>query len=96
SVEKVNILSHKNKINIVEAKRNFKTRDQILKENLEKLKLIKEASKVTLDKETINQIIERAVTKRPVKKVKKQKKDNSKTAFTEEDFKKFEEEYFDD
>lgn len=41
------------------------------------------------------QIIKRAVTKRPVKKVKKHKKDN-KTAFTEEDFKKFEDEYFDE
>lgn len=45
----------------------------------------------------IFQIIERAVTRKPVKKIKKKKsKKDKKTAFTEEDFKKFEQEYFDD
>lgn len=56
SVEKVNNLSHKNKITISELRKNFKTKDQILKENLKKIKLIEKASKVTLDKNTINQV----------------------------------------
>lgn len=43
----------------------------------------------------IFQIIERAVTRKPIKKIKKKSKKDKKTAFTEEDFKKFEEEYFD-
>nr|CAI5840984.1 unnamed protein product [Callosobruchus analis] len=44
----------------------------------------------------IKQIVERAVTKRPIKKKTKKPKKNQKTVFTEEDFRKFEEEYFDE
>ncbi|KAJ8924564.1 hypothetical protein NQ315_000713 [Exocentrus adspersus] len=94
-VETVNLLSHKNKVNVTDIRKKIKTKDQILKDNLKKLKLIKKASRISLDKDIIHQIIERAVTRRPVTKKKQQEKDK-KTVFTEEDFKKFEEEYFDE
>lgn len=42
------------------------------------------------------QIIERAVTGRPSKKIENKRKKDKKTAFTEEDFEKFEKEFFDE
>ncbi|CAG9767930.1 unnamed protein product [Ceutorhynchus assimilis] len=80
------------KYTVQEAKTKLKSKKQILEENLRKLKLIQEHSKVTLNETTTKNIIERAVTRRPIK-TEKNKQKSTKTAFTEEDFKKFEEEY---
>nr|CAH7713266.1 unnamed protein product [Callosobruchus chinensis] len=93
---KIGLLSTNRKLTVAELKKQLKPKEQILKENLKKLELIKEASRVNLDKETVKKIVERAVTRRPIKGKSKKSKKNQKTAFTEEDFKKFEEEYFDD
>ncbi|KAJ3664404.1 hypothetical protein Zmor_008579 [Zophobas morio] len=92
--EKVGVLSISKKLTVTEARKLIKSKDEILKENLKKLKQIQGACTIELDKETTEKILERAVTKRPVKAKKKTKK-AQKTAFTEEDFKNFEEEYLD-
>ncbi|XP_975978.3 active regulator of SIRT1 [Tribolium castaneum] len=90
--EKTGVLSTSKKLTVLEAKKTFKSKDEILKENLKKLKEIKNVCTIELDKETTEKIIQRAVTRRPVKEKKKRKKTQT-TVFTEEDFKKFEEEY---
>lgn len=90
--EKVGILQTSKKFTVQEAKKTHKNEEDILKTNLKKLKKIREVCTIELDKETTERIIERAVTGRPVK-AKKKKKKEQKTAFTEDDFKKFEEEY---
>ncbi|EFA00824.1 hypothetical protein TcasGA2_TC003712 [Tribolium castaneum] len=90
--EKTGVLSTSKKLTVLEAKKTFKSKDEILKENLKKLKEIKNVCTIELDKETTEKIIQRAVTRRPVKEKKKRKKAQT-TVFTEEDFKKFEEEY---
>ncbi|XP_023012379.1 uncharacterized protein [Leptinotarsa decemlineata] len=92
---KVNLLSKEKKLTVSEAKKTYKSKEQILKENLRKLELIKTASKVEIDEKTVKQIIERAVTRRPLTNTPAKEKDQG-TVFTEEDFKKFEEEYFDE
>ncbi|XP_072392867.1 active regulator of SIRT1-like [Diabrotica undecimpunctata] len=92
--EKVNLLSTEKKLTVAEARKYNKSKEQILQENLKKLELIKSASKVELDQKLVKQIIDRAVSRRPIRKIKP--KQQKKTAFTEEDFKKFEEEYFDE
>ncbi|XP_056632498.1 active regulator of SIRT1-like [Diorhabda sublineata] len=88
---KINLLSTEKKLTVTEARKNNKSKEQLLEENLRKLKRIKKASRVQLDKNLVKQIIDRAVNKRPIRKIKP--KTEKKTAFTEEDFKKFEEEY---
>jgi len=93
--EKVEVLQTEAKITVAEARKTSKSKEQILKANLKKLKLIQEACSIDLDKEVTSQLIRRAVTKRPVEFKNKSKK-NQKTAFSEEDFAKFEEEYFDE
>lgn len=77
-------------------RQNLKSKEDRLKENLKKLQIIKEHSAVKLDKLVARQLIERAVTKRPVNIQQRGKKKQKKTVFTEEDFKKFEEEYIDE
>ncbi|XP_019867984.1 active regulator of SIRT1 isoform X2 [Aethina tumida] len=91
--EKINLLSAQTKYTVVDAKKEHKSKKQLLKENLAKLKQIQQATKINLDKSLTKQIIERGVLKRPVK-AKPKRKPQKKTAFTEEDFKRFEEEYF--
>jgi len=80
------------KYTVQDAKKNLKTKQQRIAENLRKLELIQKHSRVVLDDHSTNNIIERAVTRRPIKSQSKKSKD-SKTAFTEEDFRRFEEEY---
>ncbi|XP_018336096.1 active regulator of SIRT1 [Agrilus planipennis] len=92
-VSQVNVLQQNRKLTVAEAKKSKRSEDQILKENLRKLKAIRESCKLNLNKNIVEKIIERAVTKRPVKIKKKSKE--KKTAFTEEDFAKFEEEFID-
>ncbi|RZB40501.1 hypothetical protein BDFB_005743 [Asbolus verrucosus] len=90
--EKISLVATSKKLTVTEAKKNLKSEKTILKNNLKKLREIRKASTIELDKKITEQIIERAVTKRPVKAKPKSKK-IQKTAFTDEDFKKFEEEY---
>ncbi|KAG5885203.1 hypothetical protein JTB14_012227 [Gonioctena quinquepunctata] len=92
---KVNLLSKEKKLTVTEARKHHKSKEQILRENLRKLELIKAASRVQLDEKKLNQIIERAVTRRPLENPAVLEKEEG-TVFTEEDFKKFEEEYFDE
>lgn len=83
------------KLTISELRKTMKPKEEIYKKNLEKLKLIKSLTTIKLNEDTLNKIIERGVTKKPVcgkPKTKKNKKDKE-TVFTEEDFRKFEEEY---
>lgn len=94
SANKVYLLSKNSKPNITEVKQ-YKSKQNILKDNLKKLKKIKRLCAIDLDKDVTKQLIERAVTRRPVRSIHK-KKGVKKTAFTEEDFQKFEEEYFDE
>ncbi|KAF5276513.1 hypothetical protein FQA39_LY06582 [Lamprigera yunnana] len=87
------ILTSEKKITVTELRRKNKSKDQIQKENLEKLKLIQEICTVELPENITKKIIERGVTKKPIH-IKEKPKKVVKTAFTEEDFEKFEREYF--
>ncbi|KAB0797611.1 hypothetical protein PPYR_08604 [Photinus pyralis] len=80
------------KISVSELRKNKRTKEQNLQENLEKLRLIREVCAIDLEENITNKIIERAVSRRPIK-AKKVSKKAEKTAFTEEDFAKFEQEY---
>ncbi|KAF7273792.1 uncharacterized protein LOC143205862 [Rhynchophorus ferrugineus] len=86
-------LAFKKKQTVQEAKKELKTKGQILKENLRKLELIKRNSIIILDKKHTQNIIERGRTKRPIERTEEKRK-KSKTVFTDEDFEKFEKEYF--
>lgn len=95
-VTKVNkqhqIISNK-KLSVEEARKSLKKREEILKNNLQVLKSAKEACKVKINKDTTEQILERA-RRRSQRYPKEVEVAREETAFTEEDFKKFEEEYF--
>lgn len=94
SNHKVHNFQGKTKLTIGEARKQLvNSQTKILKSNLKKLKKIRQIEKVQLDDRLKEKILQRAVTKRPVKSQKKLKVDQ-KSAFTEEDFKKFEAEYF--
>ncbi|XP_066262017.1 active regulator of SIRT1-like [Euwallacea similis] len=82
------------KYTIQEAKRElvYKSRSEILKRNLKKLEKIHRHSKVVLDETTTKNIVERAVTRRPIT-TKPKKSNQVNSTFTEKDFKQFEEEY---
>lgn len=85
-------VSVEKKYTVQDAKRKIKSKKQILEENLKKLELIRKNSQIVLDENSTTNIIERAVTRRPIK-TKEKKYRKPETAFTEDDFKKFEEEY---
>ncbi|KAK4877293.1 hypothetical protein RN001_009799 [Aquatica leii] len=87
------ILPSQRKVTVTEIRKKSKTKDQRLRENLAKLKLIKKICTIDLDKNVTRKIIKRGVTKKPVH-IKEKSKKPKKTAFTEEDFAKFEQEYF--
>lgn len=82
------------KLTIQEIRKNFLKKKQILKENLKRIKWMQKKGKVQLNKDTTETLIERAVTRKSIKNKPEEKKEE-KTAFTEEDFKKFEKEYLD-
>lgn len=90
AVDTINLLHSTKKLNINDLRKKQKSTD---KSNLRKLELLREVCKIQLDKETTRQLFERAATRRPVRSKQKKKK-SVKTAFTEEDFEKFEKEYF--
>ncbi|KAH1000301.1 hypothetical protein HUJ04_000219 [Dendroctonus ponderosae] len=64
----------------------------VLQTNLRKLELIKKHSRVVLNERATKNIIERAVSRRPLSTPPVDPRDGA-TAFTEEDFQKFEAEY---
>lgn len=80
-------------IQIDQYRKQVKTNKDIYNENLNKIKKIKEATKINIDKTVTQQIILRNLQKRPVRLYKKKKSEDNKTEFTEEDFAKFAEEY---
>lgn len=87
-----NIFGWSKKVNIYEAKKKLESKKDLTEENVQNLLLL---SSNHLDQHTVDKVLKRAVEKRYTKKLKKKKKQES-TAFTEEDFKKFEEEYIDE
>lgn len=93
AVGKVNLLNTTKKLTVTELRKSQDKKAKTLKAQLKKAHLLREICKVELDKETTRTIIERAVTRRPVRPKRNSKK-SQKTVFTEEDFKRFEEDYF--
>ncbi|XP_015188085.1 PREDICTED: active regulator of SIRT1-like [Polistes dominula] len=89
-----NIFGWSKKVNIYEAKKQLKSKKDLTEENVQNLLLL---SSNRLDKHMVDKVLKRAVDKRFAKKpkMKKKKKKQESTVFTEEDFKKFEEEYID-
>nr|XP_050860944.1 active regulator of SIRT1-like isoform X2 [Vespula vulgaris] len=83
-----NILDRSNKVTVYEAKKRLETKKDLMEENIQNLLLL---SSNCLDQHTV---LKRAVKKRYIPKEKKKAKQES-TVFTEEDFKKFEQEYVD-
>lgn len=51
------MLSSKQKLTVLEAKKNHKSREQRLKENLEKIKLIQETCMIKLDEQIAEQVM---------------------------------------
>ncbi|XP_043486140.1 active regulator of SIRT1-like [Polistes fuscatus] len=87
-----NIFGWSKKVNIEEAKKRLESKKDLTEENVQNLLLL---SSNHLDQHMVDKVLKRAVEKRYTKKLKKKKKQES-TVFTEEDFKKFEEEYIDE
>ncbi|GJQ84172.1 hypothetical protein Trydic_g2848 [Trypoxylus dichotomus] len=84
-------LTKTKKLTVQEAHHKLKSKQEILQSNLKKLELIRKICTVDLGSEVTSQLYKRAVTRRPVHlKSKKPQRKQEKTAFTEEDFKKFE------
>lgn len=93
-LNKNEIIKSDRKISVQEARQKLQQKKQILEHNLKLIKLSKKARKVNLNQEITEKIIERAVTRKPISNKPPEKKEEQ-TAFTEEDFKKFEAEYLD-
>lgn len=53
---KINILSVEKKLTVTEAKKLNKSKEEILKKNLEKLELIKKASNIDLDQDLVDKV----------------------------------------
>ncbi|KAF5273296.1 hypothetical protein FQR65_LT04718 [Abscondita terminalis] len=87
------VLQTERKVTVSEIRKKSKTKEQILNDNLKKLELIKKICTIDLDPAITSKIIQRGVTKKPIQAEEKKKK-HEKSAFTEEDFAKFEQEYF--
>lgn len=78
-----------NKVTVYEAQRKLGIQENHIDENAKKLLML---SNKCVEPDTANKLFERAVKKRYVPKL-KEKKQEETTAFTEEDFQKFEAEY---
>lgn len=85
----VTALGRSGKVSVYEARKRKATRRDPTDENVQKLLLL---STKRVDSETAEQLLERGVKKKCIPKKEKPKEQES-TVFTEEDFKKFEEEY---
>ncbi|GLV31588.1 hypothetical protein CBL_07349 [Carabus blaptoides fortunei] len=93
-LDKKQVITSNKKVSVTEAREKLKTKERILQENLARIKLLKKKCAVKLDKDIADKVIERALTRKPIAP-KIEKKPEESTVFTEEDFKKFEEEYVD-
>ncbi|XP_074111579.1 uncharacterized protein LOC141535518 [Cotesia typhae] len=83
------VFTHNRKVTINEARKKLADKKDLTEENIEKLLHL---SSFSVNREVATKLIERAVSKRAV--VEKEKiKEEEATAFTEEDFAKFEEEF---
>ncbi|XP_046830265.1 active regulator of SIRT1-like [Vespa crabro] len=87
-----NILGRSNKVTVYEAKKRLESKKDLMEENIQNLLLL---SSNCLDQHTVDKVLKRAVKKQYIPKKKKKPKQES-TAFSEEDFKKFEQEYVDE
>ncbi|XP_045465481.1 active regulator of SIRT1-like [Harmonia axyridis] len=84
------------KLTISELRKTMQCKEEIYRKNMEKLELIKKLTNIQLNQDALDIILERGVTGKPISGNPKIRKKKEKTsAFTEEDFKKFEREYTD-
>ncbi|KAH0549385.1 uncharacterized protein LOC123261597 [Cotesia glomerata] len=83
------VFTHNRKVTINEARKKLADKKDLTEENIEKLLHL---SSFSVNTEVITKLIERAVSKRAVVEKEKPKEEEA-TAFTEEDFAKFEEEF---
>ncbi|XP_033209138.1 active regulator of SIRT1-like [Belonocnema kinseyi] len=81
-------VNRSSRLNIYEAKKRLEAKTDPTEGNIKKLLLLGNSR---LDSETADKLIERAVKKRYIHK--EEKREEQTTVFTEEDFKKFEQEY---
>lgn len=93
-LDKKQVITSDKKVSVIEAREKLKAKEKILQDNLARIKLLKKKCAVKLDKDIADKVIERALTRKPIIPKIEEKPEES-TAFTEEDFKKFEEEYVD-
>lgn len=93
-LDKKQVITSNRKVSVIEAREKLKAKEKILQDNLARIKLLKKKCAVKLDKDIADKVIERALTRKPITPKIEEKPEES-TAFTEEDFKKFEEEYVD-
>lgn len=85
------ILGRSSKVTVYETKKKLAAQEDPVNENVQRLLML---STNRIDPNTANKLLNRAVKKRYIPKSKKPKEPEA-TAFTEEDFKKFEKEYVD-
>ncbi|XP_076172270.1 active regulator of SIRT1 [Ptiloglossa arizonensis] len=85
------ILGRSSKVTVYETQKRLIVQEDPTDENVQKLLML---SSNRIDQDTTNKLLNRAVKKKYIPKKEKHKKPES-TAFTEEDFKKFEQEYID-
>ncbi|XP_008555892.1 uncharacterized protein LOC103577146 [Microplitis demolitor] len=83
------IFTHNRKLTVHEARKKLADKKDPTEDNIEKLLLL---SNYSVDSDTAAKLFERAVKKRPVLEAEKPKEEEP-TAFTEEDFAKFEAEF---
>ncbi|PBC34017.1 active regulator of SIRT1 [Apis cerana] len=85
------ILGRSSKVTVYETQKKLATQKDSTDKNIQKLLIL---SNNRIDPNTTNKLLERALKKKYIPEVKKPKESET-TAFTEEDFKKFEKEYMD-
>ncbi|XP_076763119.1 uncharacterized protein LOC143430631 [Xylocopa sonorina] len=87
------ILGRSSKVSVYEAQKRLTRQKDPTNKNVQRLLML---SKNRIPLQTANKLLDRAVKKpNTPKKKKKKSKETETTAFTEEDFKKFEKEYVD-
>ena len=85
------IIERSGKLTVYETKKRLAAQEDPVNENVQRLLML---GKNRIDPDTANKLFERAVKKRYIPKRAKPKESEA-TAFTEQDFKKFEQEYVD-
>lgn len=85
------IFGRSSKITVYETQKKLAAQKDSTDKNIQKLLIL---SNNRIDPNTTNKLLERALKKKYIPEVKKPKESET-TAFTEEDFKKFEKEYMD-